>query len=60
MIKPEDEPALEQKSAPPTERKKRALMGRGVIMALAFYAAIAFGLYLFVSIYMASNPTNAN
>lgn len=60
MIKPEDEPALERKSAPLAERKKRARIGRGVIIALACYAAIAFGLYLFVSVYMVSNPTNAN
>lgn len=60
MIKPEDDPALERKSAPLPDRKKRARLGRGVIIALACYAVLAFGLYLFISIYMASNPTNAN
>ncbi|SFB59071.1 hypothetical protein SAMN03159496_05469 [Rhizobium sp. NFR07] len=60
MVRPEDEPALERKSAPLEERKKKARMGRGVVIVFGCYAALALALYIFTAIYMASNPNNAN
>jgi hypothetical protein len=56
IVKPEDEPSLQRKSEPPAERAKKARMGLGGVIALACYAAIAFGLYVFVAIYMVANP----
>ena len=55
MVKPEDEPSLQRKSEPTAARAKKARMGRGGVIALACYAAIAFGLYLFVTVYMVAN-----
>ncbi len=51
MTRMENDPSLQNKSEPAHERRKKALLGRGAIIALASFAALMAGLWLMIVIY---------
>ena len=50
-MKPEDEPSIDKMRDPPEVRKKKGLLGRGVIFVLGIYVLGAFSLYIAIVIY---------
>jgi len=48
---PEDEPSIDKMRDPPEVRKKKGLLGRGVIVVLGIYVLGAFSLYIAIVIY---------
>lgn len=51
MIRPENEPSLQNKTEPVKNRQQKAKFGRGFIFALAAFAAAMAGLWITIVIY---------
>lgn len=51
MTRLENDPGLQNKSEPVYERRKKALLGRGAIIALESFAALIAGIWLMIVSY---------
>ncbi len=51
MTRLENDPGLQNKSEPVYKRRKKALLGRGAIIALASFAALIAGIWLMIVSY---------